>query len=285
MEHPVEQSEINGAEALHKGFPHIPEGAQSYATIDAVFRNAPMVPSGGGFPGHRKPYYKGDETHKISEDHHVKTYFSDEEMPYINATVAYLNLLANGYFFGEAQEAPKPLSNKIVNRYMEQIRSPSYNKAVDQGIFDLLDEFQKRYPNLMPALRTLYLKLGAHGTGIAIARTIGDLERVMAGEINKDDIKRMVIRPRKEFIGFNREYNESWRRTGKTYERWCTGQAFARTIAQQSLQAALEIAETPQADNYSYQNETDVGIGKKDIVNHVEVLYQQTAQQQASSNA
>ena len=98
MENPVEEPKISENKVLQNGLRDIPKATQSFATIDTVFRNVQTVPSGGGFPVDRKPYYKVDGGHRISEDHQVKSYFSEQEMPYINATVAYLNLLANGHF-------------------------------------------------------------------------------------------------------------------------------------------------------------------------------------------
>lgn len=268
----------SGSEAVHLK-PLNPD----YEHVATVFQHLtkPFPPDcdrGGIVRSGKKPYF---DTPNTSTIHNVQMTFTPEQRTYVINVLGILGTLADGKLIGNEEEIA-PLEQRIAQAYARNI-TPEYRFAdsCKDAILTLLDDFQRYYPSLMPALHAMFEVAGAEGIDAAVDDCSPFLQLALEGEMTRDNQKEMQTfftrkdRDIKYFIQTRTDDTQ-------IYEVWCSGKAFADKITEKAIEGALTIAERvhdpafPLPPQHLY---TDEEIYTDEIREHVRELADITAQE------
>ena len=228
--------------------------------------------------------------------YHVESSFTTEEqIKYAGTAVAYLDLLVLGEPVGIDATPTVPFAKRLEEKFLAQTgKRKRFYDAFTEAMEDELTEFQKRYPNLMPALDAVYRAGGGVGTLFAAYNGRSFLKQAIAGES-------LVPSPmRQEYKGHKFDHSHFVMRHPQiaamlagwpvNYEVWCTGEPLANTLLEQSIQAAKNLAKIPDVrkgyDSYydTHGREPDLGTVRNDMTIYVQKLLEETQKAQEIGN-
>ena len=250
-----------------EGAKHRIKPTPSFEEVAGVFLDFiyPPVRRGGNRRDNLTSYYRPGSSHTVwqssanyirnSADYHVESSFNREQRMYVSQTMSFLDALVQGKLIANTAQAPVNLAQRVSEHFLGQEKTnQSFQLALVAGTLDVLSDFQKFYPNLMPALLALMTLGGSSGTAIAIEKQKSGLENAISGKLEVDS---QMVEDR-SFVGQNPRdpiglpmYNDTFE-----YEVWCSGKAFANALMEQYAQAALLLVQMPQVHE-NYQAEPD----------------------------
>ena len=203
-----------------------------------------------------------DDSPHNAINHHVESTFNPEQYDFVVVTLGYLNALAKGKVMKPHKEQFPMLCQRIRTCFLDQTSTPSFGKAVTDGVLDLISDFQRVYPNLVPALHAAFMVAGTLGVIQADIRAREYLMHAIDGTLTHKNKKLFQKVEHTEFIDKHpRQASTSERQPLSRWEVWCLGEAFAQTVLMQSKEAALEISQLPALRNF-YQIENGHCVGE-----------------------
>lgn len=215
---------------------HLSLGQTPFADVHRLFSERPKIDEVPGvwptFPA-RQPRMTSS-----TPDYGVMTSFNSEQLPYIITALNYLNRLMMGEVYGDQAVQPIP---SLQERMIEDTATNyplSFQGVVKQAIEDTMEDFSDLYPNLTPALFHSFFGVGTQGIRQALVLSANYLDLVRTGSLTTDNLKSVQI-PKSEF---SKQHPKN-RPPGENplYEMHCIGEKVARTILNQSAQAAIRI--------------------------------------------
>ena len=244
--------------------PTYTEVAQAFSTFTPPYDR-------GGIRRPQLPFYserilEPGLPRKYSKDYHVETSFTPEQQRYVRQTLSYMSALAEkGEVFTPTEVHTQPLSEKITHHALKRIEHEElrFGDAVGDGVLDLLADFGKIYPHLMPAMHALFGLAGAEGMAIAVSLSSPDLSTAIT--IGSEHIKNSLNR--NNFI----QRHPGYIRQPEEYEVACTGEALANTIIAQAKISATALAQDPLIlQKYNPKNDHEMyAIVKNPIEGHI----------------
>lgn len=194
---------------------------------------------------------------ELKKDITVQSSFTDEQRPYVQASIMVLNTLAQGRLVLDNEHELPRFAHRVEKHFIEQEeKKRNFMDAVQEATVDVYADFGTYYPNLIPALAAFSRIAGIDGTGLAIYSTRYLLHDALRGLFDHNTIKEHTTQFMEpdDFIGVHRTNDQS-----PDYEIQCAGVAFARTINREAKLAALTLAndETLQINYGQTYNDTD----------------------------
>ncbi len=239
---------------------HLPLGNASFNEVYQAFSDfTPSFQFGGHLRDDVPPFYKPGQSYLgriIPEGNRVERSFSPTEYPYVRTALAYLALLTTGRAFGDNSSDPIPLATRTDQAFREQTNPRSFSGALNAGIFGMLENYFDRYPNLAPAMKSVFdTNAGLIGISFAINHEIYDLKLAIDGELTIDKVNDQLLK-RPSFVA-NHQISRLKEEESQpvNYEVWCSGHAVANAISIEAQKAAITIASSTLAKDYDYQKD------------------------------
>jgi len=294
-------------------------GTASFSEVSKTFETVRQPRHSRDLGGYatpaRVPYYKpGDtifshilQTGKISgpvqDTHHVQTSFTPEQSKYISMVNAYLVNLTRGKSFADTNLQLLPLSQRIIDNFIQQSEPRYFSLAVMESVLDLYATFQEVYPNIMPALHAMFHLAGAEGSEVAIRLTSDFLQEEMRNSSPSSDFNRTPHFHADFVMPHGRGDKQPQEMKQVEFEVWCGAEAVAQAIGYESLVAAEKLGKYPNITNlysetinerdcfdgrkfslmqhkyiYLYDNQTDQAVQMTDVFRrHVNALWSKTS--------
>lgn len=254
-----EISTISEANAAFASTPY-----QDVATVFKGFMPS-TKPNRGGIPRPNEPrqsYYP--RTREPS--YHVEMSFTEEQRPYAVTALACMLALSHGHVFGDVNDQVPTFTQEIENNYLNPKKKTKFIAAVTQSSLQLMTRFREYYPNLMPALNAVFRVAGAEGMQLVTVVAADSLRAAKSGELTREN---KDVYWGKDVWGKDHVYGDShkaftrahpsWSYTGGSanFEIWCTGEALARDLMEQSKIAIFDLIESGTTVEDKYINPRD----------------------------
>jgi hypothetical protein len=231
-----------------------------YSRVAAVFEDFTLRVSEhddlvqrGGFPTGDTPRVEADMPRH--EDYRVESSFNPQQRAYVRAATAALHILAQGRIVAGEGGAVPPFAGRIVTHFLDQDQSKaSFAQALHDSMLDLWDDFGRAYPNLTPALKAMAQVAGIQGMRAVLMVSDDKLHEALTGEA---PLTKVFESPEATIEVFT-TVEPIPEISPAEFERWCSGERFARYLMRQAGKAAAAIAETQGvAETYKGDNDND----------------------------
>jgi hypothetical protein len=216
-----------------------------YARVAAAFEDFVVhtdeygVAQRGGFRTTDTPRVEADMPRH--EDYHVESSFNPNQRAYVRASIAALHILAQGRVLaGEGGEVT-PFAGRIVTHFFDQDPAKaSFAQALHDAMLDLWDDFGRLYPNLTPALEAMGKVAGIQGMRAAFLVSQDKLREALTGE---EPLSKLFESPHAAIEVFT-AIEPIPEISPVEFERWCSGERFAKYLMRQAGKAAQTLAST-----------------------------------------